>query len=80
MSNSKLATGFERAEDSPGFLFWQLSNKWQATQRAALKPLGLTHVQFVLLATLTFASNKNTFTQKQLAEYAQMTSQVVRKL
>ncbi len=84
MSKATLATEFERAEDSPGFLLWQLSNKWQARQRAALKPYGLTHVQFVLLATLTFAVGKRTFTQKQLADYARtdvmMTSQVVRKL
>lgn len=84
MTKPALATEFERAEDSPGLLLWQLSNKWQAAQRAALKPHGLTHVQFVLLATLTFASGKNTFTQKQLADYAEtdvmMTSQVVRKL
>lgn len=79
-----LETEFERAEDSPGLLLWQLSNKWQAQQRAALKPFELTHVQFVLLATLTFAAGKRTFTQKQLADYIQadvmMTSQVLRRL
>lgn len=84
MSGPALATEFEKAEDSPGLLLWQLSNKWQARQRASLKPFGLTHVQFVLLATLTFSVGKSTFTQKQLAGYAQtdemMTSQVVRKL
>lgn len=84
MNKPALATKFEQAEDSPGFLLWQLSNKWQAQQRAALKPLNLTHVQFVLLATLTFAASKNNLTQKQLAGYAQtdtmMTSQVIRKL
>ena len=42
------------ADDSPGFLLWQVTNKWQAAQRAALKPFGLTHVQFVLLASLTW--------------------------
>lgn len=84
MSKTRLATEFQRAEDSPGLLLWQLSNKWQAKQRAALKTFGLTHVQFVLLATLTHAVDRSSFTQKQLAEYAQtdvmMTSQVIRKL
>jgi len=84
MSKTKLATEFSKAEDSPGLLLWQLSNKWQAKQRAALKTFGLTHVQFVLLATLTYAEGTVRFTQKQLAEYAQidemMTSQVLRKL
>lgn len=84
MSETKLATAFAKAEDSPGLLLWQLSNKWQAQQRAALKPFDLTHVQFVLLAALAYAHGHTTFTQKQLAEYAQtdvmMTSQVLRKL
>ena len=82
--NKTLATEFERAQDSPGLLLWQLTNKWQAQQRRALKPFELTHVQFVLLATLTFAVGRHTFTQKQLADYIQtdvmMTSQVLRKL
>lgn len=84
MTKTRLATAFEKAEDSPGLLLWQLTNKWQAKQRAALKAFGLTHVQFVLLATLTYAADRASFTQKQLAQYAQtdvmMTSQVVRKL
>ena len=84
MTKTRLVTAFKRAEDSPGFLLWRLTNKWQAQQRAALKSFGLTHVQFVLLATLTYAANKSSFTQKQLAQYAQvdvmMTSQVIRKL
>lgn len=84
MTKPKLATKFARPEDSPGLLLWQLSNKWQAKQRAALKTFDLTHVQFVLLATLTYAASKDALTQKQLADYAQtdvmMTSQVIRKL
>lgn len=79
-----LNTRFENSNDSPGLLLWLLTNKWQARQRSVLKPFDLTHVQFVLLATLTYAVDKNTFTQKRLADYAQtdvmMTSQVIRKL
>lgn len=84
MNLATLDTEFNRAEDSPGLLLWQLSNKWQAKQRATLKVFDLTHVQFVLLATLTYAMGTTKFTQKQLAEYAKtdemMTSQVLRKL
>lgn len=84
MSQTKLATQFAKAQDSPGLLLWQLSNKWQGKQRAALKTFDLTHVQFVLLATLTYATGTSVFTQKQLAQYAQidvmMTSQVLRRL
>jgi len=84
MTKRKLVSDFRRAEESPGLLLWQLSNKWQAKQRAALKLFDLTHVQFVLLAALTYADGTSSLTQKQLAEYAQtdimMTSQVLRKL
>jgi hypothetical protein len=38
-------------DTSPGFLLWRLTLRWQREIAAALDPLGLTHVQFVLLAT-----------------------------
>lgn len=69
---------------SPGHLLWLMSNKWQAQQRLALKPFDLTHVQFVLLATLVYLPSNEKLTQIQLAERAEtdpmMTSEVVRKL
>lgn len=80
-----LATGFRSAEESPGLLMWQVTNRWQAAQRAALKPYGLTHVQFVLLASLTYLQAEGTpVTQRRLADHAatdpMMTSQVLRVL
>ncbi|HVQ44818.1 MAG TPA: MarR family transcriptional regulator [Candidatus Saccharimonadia bacterium] len=75
---------FNAARDSPGYLLWLMSNKWQAEQRLALKPFELTHVQFVLLACLVYAPGNESLTQIQLAERAEtdpmMTSQVLRKL
>jgi DNA-binding MarR family transcriptional regulator len=81
----KLATVHADADDSPGLLLWQVTNRWQAAQRAALRPFDLTHVQFVLLASLTWLdSDRPPVTQKQLAEHAatdpMMTSQVLRAL
>ncbi len=75
-------------DDSPGLLLWQVTNHWQAAQRAALKPLALTHVQFVLLASLTWlngrAEDGAPVSQRRLAEHAvtdpMMTSQVLRAL
>src|SRR3954447_5865618 len=79
-----LATGHASADESPGFLLWQVTNRWQAAQRAALKPFGLTHVQFVLLASLTWLEGDGPITQRRLAEHAasdpMMTSQVLRLL
>ena len=80
----RLRTEFSAAEDSPGFLLWQVTNRWQAAQRAALKPLGLTHVQFVLLASLTWLASDGPVRQRDLAQHAatdpMMTSQVLRAL
>ncbi len=36
---------------SPGFLLWHISTSWRSSIEAVLKPLGLTHPQFVVLAT-----------------------------
>lgn len=84
MSTPQPDTEFETAHDSPGYLLWLMSNKWQAQQRLALKPFDLTHVQFVLLACLVYAQSDEGLTQIQVAKRAQtdpmMTSQVVRKL
>jgi len=79
-----LATAFASTEESTGLLLWQVTNRWQAAQRAALQPFGLTHVQFVLTAALTWLGSDGPVTQRQLADFAgtdpMMTSQVVRAL
>ena len=79
---NRLATEFRSADDSPGLLLWHVTNRWQAAQRAALKPFGLTHVQFVLLASLAWLGEP--VTQRELAAHActdpMMTSQVLRAL
>lgn len=85
MTDCVLATEYRAAEDSPGLLLWQVTNRWQSAQRAVLRPLGLTHVQFVLLASLVWLrSGDGPVTQRQLADHAatdpMMTSQVLRTL
>lgn len=79
-----LDTDYQAAEESPGFLLWQLTNRWQAAQRAALKEFELTHVQFVLLASLTSMHGGEPISQRALADHAatdtMMTSQVLRVL
>jgi DNA-binding MarR family transcriptional regulator len=84
MSDHRLATRHQDADDSAGLLLWQVTNRWQSRIRAALKPFGLTHVQFVLLAALTWADGGTPLSQKGLAERAatdpMMTSQVLRAL
>jgi DNA-binding MarR family transcriptional regulator len=70
---------------SPGFLLWHVTHAWQRAVAAALAPLELTHVQFVLLACAWWLEQQGrTANQLQLARQAgtdvKMTSQVVRKL
>jgi DNA-binding MarR family transcriptional regulator len=79
-----LPSRFAGPEQSPGFLLWKVSNAWQRQQRAALQPLGLTHAQFVILATVTWFGEAETLTQAKIAKIsgidAMTTSQVVRAL
>ena len=84
MTAEQLKTKHTGPDTSPGFLLWQINNKWQAKQRHALLAFNLTHVQFVLLASLTWNASEKGVTQKQLADFAHtdvmMTSQVIRVL
>lgn len=72
--------------DSPGLLLWRATLRWQRLIAAALKPLDLTHVQFVLLASTWWLTRVagETPSQRRLAEHAgtdpMMTSQVLRAL
>jgi DNA-binding MarR family transcriptional regulator len=71
--------------DSPGFLLWHATLRWQRGIARALAPLDLTHVQFVLLAC-TWWLNEQGAQPNQVAVAAQagtdikMTSQVLRSL
>jgi len=79
-----LPTRFSGPSESPGFLLWKVSNAWQRRQRAALEPLGITHSQFVVLATATWFGATETLTQARIAELSGIdpmtTSQLVRAL
>lgn len=80
------ASRFKGPKESPGFTLWKVSNAWQRAIRAALAPLGVTHAQFVLLATAAWHSSKDgkPLSQRQLSERSGVdvmtTSQVVRAL
>jgi DNA-binding MarR family transcriptional regulator len=76
---------FAAPDESPGHLLWLAANHWQQRQRAALAALGLSHVQFLLLAgVVALAEGDEPVTQAALARHAHtdamMTSQVVRAL
>jgi len=81
---SDLDTQYPDAHSSPGLALWRASNSWQRHIRAALAPHDLTHVQYVLLASLTWMDRTNPVSQRDLAQHAEldvmMTSQVLRAL
>ena len=43
---------------SPGFLLWHVSTAWRGSIEVMLKSMGLTHPQFVILATLGWLTRK----------------------
>ncbi|MEV5570569.1 MarR family winged helix-turn-helix transcriptional regulator [Spirillospora sp. NPDC052269] len=72
-------------DDSPGYLLWRATLRWQRQITATLAPFSLTHVQFVLLASLWWLDREGVRpNQLALAQHAdtdvKMTSQVVRRL
>ncbi|TGK00176.1 MarR family transcriptional regulator [Leptospira langatensis] len=84
MSKDKVSR-YEKSEESPGFLLWQVTNLWQRGIRKVLEPLGLTHPQFVLLTvTHWLETHGEETTQIRIADQAKTdpmtTSQVLRTL
>ena len=80
-----LKTRFSGPSESPGLLLWRTTMRWQRAMTAALAPLDLTHVQFVLLASaMWLGRNGEPPNQVQLAAQAgtevKMTSDVVARL
>jgi DNA-binding MarR family transcriptional regulator len=78
-------TRFDDPGESPGFLLWHATMRWQRAISAALQPLDLTHVQFVLLASNWWLNQAGTNpSQVQLAGQAgidvKMASEVIRRL
>lgn len=73
------------AEESPGFLLWRVSTLWRRAIENVLKPLGLTHPQFVILANtgwLTRTGKRATQAEigRQAALDPNTTSQILRSL
>ena len=79
-----LETRFSDADASPGLALWRATSAWQREIRNALAPHDLTHMQYVLLASLTWLERAEPVTQRELANHAgtdvMMTSQVLRTL
>ena len=70
----------EKAEQSSGFLLWQVTTIWQREIKTALEPLGLSHSGFVLLASLLWFEEQDTVvTQTTLIEHTKLDKMTVSK-
>ena len=71
--------------DSPGFLLWRVTLRWQRLVAATLSTMDLTHVQFVLLACAWWLNQQGEepnqlAVARQAGTDVKMTSQVLRTL
>lgn len=78
MSNS--AFGFDKPEDSPGFLLWQTTITWQRLIKKVLDPHDISHAQFVILAVLLWLEEtKQQSTQIMIARLSKLDKMTVSK-
>ncbi|MDR1182137.1 MAG: MarR family transcriptional regulator [Bacteroidales bacterium] len=59
MKNRDNTFSVQKAEDSSGFLLWQVTTLWQRRIRDALVQYDLTHSQYVLMASLHWLTLHN---------------------
>lgn len=66
---------------TPGFLVWRLANKWRVAVDRALAPLGLTHAQYSLVASLYgMQRDGERPSQRRLADHTGLEALYVSKL
>jgi DNA-binding MarR family transcriptional regulator len=83
--NFKEISIHEGPKQSPGFLLWHISTSWRSAIEAVLKTFGLTHPQFVVLATTGWLTrNRDLTTQAAIGKMAGLdpntNSQIIRGL
>ncbi|MGF1427024.1 MarR family winged helix-turn-helix transcriptional regulator [Kitasatospora sp. LaBMicrA B282] len=66
---------------TPGFLVWRLANKWRVAVDRAVAPLGLTHAQYSLVASLHGMQRAGERpSQRRLADHTGLEALYVSKL
>ena len=83
--NFKQISVHEGPEESPGYLLWRVSTQWRSAIETVLKPLNLTHPQFVVLATTGWLTrNDGMVSQVEIGKISGLdpntTSQILRGL
>ena len=73
-----LPFGFDKPEDSPGFLLWQTTMVWQRQIKQALEAYGISHAQFVIMATLMwFEAHHYDTTQISIVNWSKLDKMTV---
>lgn len=76
----KLPFGFEKPEDSPGFLLWQTTVIWQRLIKEALDEYKISHSQFVIMATLLwFEKHDYNTNQSSISSWTKLDKMTVSK-
>ncbi len=71
----------EEPNNNIGYLLWQTTMLWQRQMNSVLSEVGLTHTQFVILASLVWLLKKsNNVTQKDIAEFSKTDRMMVSKI
>lgn len=72
--------GFDKPEDSPGFLLWQTTITWQRLIKKSLDAYDISHAQFVILAiTLCFENKKEEISQSLIIRQSKLDKMTVSK-
>jgi DNA-binding MarR family transcriptional regulator len=75
---SNLPFGFDKPEDSPGFLLWQTTMIWQRQIKKALEAYDVSHPQFVIMATLMwFEAHSYDTTQILISNWSKLDKMTV---
>ena len=77
---TNLPFGFDRPEDSPGFLLWQTTMIWQRQIKKELEIYNISHAQFVIMATLLwFEAHNYDTTQTLIINWSKLDKMTVSK-
>lgn len=69
---------FTDSNKSIGLIFWKVSVLWQRKIKESLNKIGITHTQFVILATIQELSEKGlTATQKEISDFSSIDAMTV---
>jgi DNA-binding MarR family transcriptional regulator len=70
---------FHRPEDSLAYLLWHVTHGWIRRLNATLAPLGMTHLQFILMASTAWLARSGSVSQSRLAHFCTMDPMLISK-